>query len=169
VPQVLSARTLGKEREAKPALVEPKSPVMQYHVCRSILEAASPRRFSGVGGEPGAFHGERPAMNRLKGMSWEPKRTQRLMSANAGSPTRGDPQGDGVAVVLKCSEQCPRHGEGQQATERLNREGTGREMHKSCSRLEAMGSVAGEPDAVKAARPGSEGGGRKRVVFRYYL
>jgi hypothetical protein len=35
----------------------------------------------------------------------------------------------------------------------LTGEGTGREMRKSCSMLEEMNDVTGEPDAVKAARP----------------
>ena len=35
----------------------------------------------------------------------------------------------------------------------LTVEGTGREVRKSCSMLEEMSGVTGEPDAVKTARP----------------
>ena len=35
---------------------------------------------------------------------------------NAGSPTRGDPHGDGVPIVAKCSGQCLRQDEGEQVS-----------------------------------------------------
>jgi len=50
-----------------------------------------------------ALFGERPVGNRLKEMSRKPKRTTRSAVVNAGSPKRGDPHGDGTAIVAKRS------------------------------------------------------------------
>jgi hypothetical protein len=53
-------------------------------------------------------------MKGLKEANGEPKHTTRSTVVNAGSPTRGDPQGDGVPIVAKRSGQCLRQDEGEQ-------------------------------------------------------
>lgn len=55
-------------------------------------------------------------MKRLKEANGEPKHTTRSTVVNAGSPTRGDPHGDGVPIVAKCSGQCLRQDEGEQVS-----------------------------------------------------
>jgi len=61
-----------------------------------------------------ALFGERPSMRGLKETNGRPKHTTRLTVVNAGSPTSREAHGDGVPIVVKCSGQCLRHGEGEQ-------------------------------------------------------
>ncbi len=68
-------------------------------------------------------------MRWLKETNKAPTRTERLMSTNAGSPKSREAQGDGVAIVLNCSGECPRHGEGQQVV--WEWKGKGREMRRA--------------------------------------
>jgi hypothetical protein len=51
-----------------------------------------------------ALYGEYPENDRGKGTNGAPKRTRRLMCANAGSPTSREAQGDGTPIVRKCIE-----------------------------------------------------------------
>jgi len=50
-----------------------------------------------------ALFDERPASNRFKGTNGKPKHTKRSTVVNAGSPTSQKAQGDGAAIVAKCS------------------------------------------------------------------
>ncbi len=70
-------------------------------------------------------------MSEFKETKWAPKHTERLTCANAGLPTRGDPHGNGVFVVLKCSGQCLRQGEGKQGKASEIEKRRGRVMRKS--------------------------------------
>ena len=46
--------------------------------------------------------------DRLKEANGAPKRTKRLTSVNAGLPKRGDPHGNGAAIVLRpCGGEDP--------------------------------------------------------------
>ncbi len=66
-------------------------------------------------------------MKRLKEANGEPKHTTRSTVVNAGSPTRGDPHGDGVPIVAKCSGQRLRQDEGEQVS-RVTKDRKVREM-----------------------------------------
>ena len=85
---------------AKPGLVEPKFPV----VSKALIETDLKRCYLNDATTPwwrNALSGEHPLVKRGKGTKWEPKRTERLMNTNTGSPTRREPHGDGVPIVLK--------------------------------------------------------------------
>lgn len=88
-------RPASPVRMAKPGLVEPKFPVVYEPTYRSIPGTVTTQNCGESNNaiisrwKPrlrNALCDERPAMSRLKGMSWEPKRTKRLTSVNAGSP-----------------------------------------------------------------------------------
>jgi hypothetical protein len=49
-------------------------------------------------------------MKRGKEANGEPKHTTRSTAVNAGSPTRGDPHGDGVPIVAECGGAMPETG-----------------------------------------------------------
>src|SRR5215469_11971961 len=55
-------------------------------------------------------------MSRKKETNGKPKHTKRSISVKAGSPTRGDPHGDGVPIVAKCPGQRLGHDEGEQVS-----------------------------------------------------
>ena len=76
------------------------------------------------------------------------------MKGTAGSPTRGDPDGDGVAIVLNCSEQCLRQGEGPQGEKHGNTA-----VPEGTSGHAVPRSPPGKPDASKGACPVWEGAG----------
>ena len=61
------------------------------------------------------LYDERPSMRRLKETNGRPKHTIRSASVKAGSPSRGDPYGDGAAIVVRAREESNLvHGEGRQ-------------------------------------------------------
>jgi hypothetical protein len=109
--------------EAKPELVQSQSPAVQVAAHRSIPEAMTLNNASLLSGcgmmlecdiLAEALFSERPVSNRFKGMSGTPKRTRRSTVVNAGSPTRGDPYGDGAAIVAEYPGQRLGHDEGRQ-------------------------------------------------------
>jgi Transposase DDE domain len=83
-----------------------------------------------------------------------------------GSPTGREPQGDGVAVVLRGRESRP-HGEGRQAVVdsaiRGTRDADSQIAQESATSLEVSRRWydTGEPDAPKGARPVRRGGDGK--------
>ena len=95
-------RPASPVRMVKAGLLESQFPLVQTPTHRSIALAVTPNshQWDEVG-EP--LLGEGPAMNGLKEMNGTPKRAERLTSANAGSPTSREAQGDGVAIVLNGS------------------------------------------------------------------
>ena len=82
----------------------------------------------------------------------------------SGSPVSREAYGDGAAIVLECSGQCLRQGEGPQdygdvrdrAVDAANREGI--------SGQGRLRSRSGEPCARKRASTGSERSGWKRTA-----
>ncbi len=87
-----------------------------------------------------------------------------VRARNAGSPTGGDPHGDGVPVIVRGRESRP-HGEGGQVSEIATRKG----MRNADNRYSAgylqgtrvprppsgpsPAKLTGEPDALKGASP----------------
>lgn len=74
------------------------------------------------------------------------------MCAKTGSPTSGDAQGDGAAVVVGARESLAQ-GQGRQMEEWLGQGWRGREMRKPSPIPLTEHSEVGEPDALKGARP----------------
>ena len=58
-----------------------------------------------------ALDGERPVTNWFKEANGQPKRTERLMNVNTGSPKKGDLHGEGAPIVLKRSGRVMRRAE----------------------------------------------------------
>ena len=85
-----------------------------------------------------------------------------VRARNAGTPTGGDPQGDGVPVVVRGRESRP-HGEGGQVSEIATRKGMRnadnryRADYRQGMRVRCDGpspvKLTGEPDALKGASP----------------
>jgi len=74
-----------------------------------------------------------------------------------GSPTRGDPQGDRVPIVLKGSGECPIQGAGEQGHENVRDCAVEAANRKGISSQGRRRLRPGEPEALKGARPVREG------------
>src|SRR5512133_902659 len=91
----------------KPGWVEPKSPAVQSHTCRSTSEATTPDE--SVGTDDWRRLSAASDLQRVarRGRGWAPKRPVRLTRVNAGSPTSCEAHGDGVPIVLNCGGVMP--------------------------------------------------------------
>ena len=88
-----------------------------------------------------------------------------VRARNAGSPTGGDPHGDGVPVIVRGRESRP-HGEGGQVSEIATRKGMRNANNRySAGYLQCFSwKTYWRAGCAERCKSGSEGGGWKRAL-----